>query len=100
VLRHGDRFVTLYGHLDEIRVRRGQRVKQGDVLGAVGNTGWSTSPHLHYEVRRKEDGEFRPVDPRIYILDHQWRDEERLLVRARSAPDLNDFEPLPRLLTR
>jgi murein DD-endopeptidase MepM/ murein hydrolase activator NlpD len=100
VLRHGDRFVTLYGHLDEIRVRRNQRVKQGDVLGAVGNTGWSTSPHLHYEVRRKEEGEFRPVDPRIYILDHQWRDEERLLVRARSAPDLNDFEPLPRLLTR
>lgn len=100
VVRHGDRFVTLYGHLDEIRVRRGQRVRQGEVLGTVGNTGWSTSPHLHYEVRRREEGEFRPVDPRIYILDHSWRDEERLLVRARSAPNLRDFEPLPPLLTR
>lgn len=100
VLRHGDRFVTLFGHMDEIRVRRGQRVEQGDVLGTVGRTGWSTSFHLHYEVRRREEGDFRPVDPRIYILDHQWRDEERLLVRARSAPDLSNFEPLPRLLAR
>ena len=56
--------------------------------------------HLHYEVRRKEKGEFRPVDPRIYILDHKWGDEELLLVRARSAPDLRNFEPLPRLLAR
>lgn len=100
VLRHGDRFVTLYGHLDEIRVRRNQRVRQGDLIGTVGNTGWSTSPHLHYEVRRKEEGELRPVDPRIYILDHKWRDEERLLVRARSAPELRNFEPLPQLLAR
>ena len=100
VLRHGDRFVTLFGHMDEIRVRRNQRVQQGDVLGTVGKTGWSTSYHLHYEVRRRDEGDFRPVDPRIYILDHQWRDEERLLVRARSAPDLSDFEPLPRLLAR
>jgi len=100
VLRHGDRFVTLYGHLDEIRVRRNQRVRQGELIGTVGNTGWSTSPHLHYEVRRKEEGEFRPVDPRIYILDHKWRDEERLLVSARSAPELRNFEPLPQLLAR
>jgi|GEM_PF-216057 len=100
VLRHGDRFVTLYGHLDEIRVRRKQKVRQGELLGTVGNTGWSTSSHLHYEVRRMEDEELIPVDPRIYILDHQWRDEEKLLVRARSAPELRDFEPLPRLLAR
>lgn len=100
VLRHGDRFVTLFGHMDEVQVRRNQKVRQGDVLGTVGKTGWSTSYHLHYEVRRREEGDFRPVDPRIYILDHQWRDEERLLVRARSAPDLSNFEPLPRLLAR
>lgn len=101
VVRSGERFVTLFGHCDAVKVRRGQRVKQGDLLGTVGNTGWSTSPHLHYEIRRRdEDGEFRPVDPRIYILDHRWRDEERLLVRARSAPDLSDFEPLPSLLSR
>ncbi len=100
-LRNGERFITLFGHCDEIRVRSGQRVSQGDVLATVGNTGWSTSPHLHYEVRKRDaEGRFQPVDPRIYILDHRWRDEERLLVRARRAPDLTDFEPLPRLIGR
>ena len=101
VLRHGEEFITLFGHCDEVRVRRGERVRQGDLLATVGETGWSTSPHLHYEVRRREeDGSYRPVDPRIYILDHRWRDEERILVVARSAPALEDYEPLPRLLAR
>ena len=100
-LRNGDRFITLFGHCEEIKVRPGQKVSQGEVIAAVGNTGWSTSPHLHYEVRAKdEDNNFRPVDPRIYILDHSWRDQERLLVRARRAPALKDFEPLPRLIRR
>jgi len=100
-VRHGDRFITLFGHCDEVKVRQGQKVEQGDTLATVGNTGWSTSPHLHYEIRRLDEaGDFRPVDPRIYILDHRWRDEERLLVRARRAPDLTGFEPLPRLIGR
>ncbi len=101
VLAHGDGFRTLYGHCKEILVERGQRVSQGDVLATVGDTGWSTSPHLHYEVRRRDpDGEFRPIDPRIYILDRRWRNEERVLVRARSAPDQAGYEPLPALLAR
>jgi murein DD-endopeptidase MepM/ murein hydrolase activator NlpD len=100
-LRNGDRFITLFGHCDEVVVRNGQSVKQGDVLAMVGNTGWSTSPHLHYEVRaRNEQGEFEPVDPRIYILDYRWRDEEQLLVRARRAPEQRNFEPLPRIIGR
>jgi len=101
VLRHDERFITLYGHCDEIAVKRGQQVAQGDVIATVGNTGWSTNPHLHYEVRRRlEEEDWKPVDPRIYILDHRWRDEERLLVRARSAPEPGDYEPLPRRLAR
>ncbi len=100
-IRNGDRFITLFGHCDEVLVRNGQEVEQGDVIAKVGNTGWSTSPHLHYEVRaRNEDGEFEPVDPRIYILDHRWRDEEQLLVRARRAPEHRNFEPLPRIIGR
>ena len=100
-IRNGERFITLFGHCQEVTVKSGQRVEQGDVIGTVGSTGWSTNPHLHYEVRRlKEDGDFEPVDPRIYILDHRWRDEEQLLVRARMAPDLRDYEPLPRLIGR
>lgn len=99
-IRHGDEFVTLYGHCDEIKVRRGQRVSQGEVLATVGNTGWSTSPHLHYEVRRRSAGAWVPTDPRIYILDHRWRDEEQLLVRGLGAPDPQQFEPLPAVIGR
>ncbi len=100
-LRNGERFITLFGHCDEIMVRSGQKVRQGDIIATVGNTGWSTNPHLHYEVRRiEQDREYVPIDPRIYILDHRWRDEEKLLVRARRSPDARSFEPLPRVLRR
>ncbi len=102
-LRNGDGFSTLFGHGDEIKVRNGQQVRQGDVLATVGNTGWSTNPHLHYEVRRlgpESDSEFVPIDPRIYILDHRWRDEEKLLIRARKSPDSRGYEPLPRVIKR
>jgi murein DD-endopeptidase MepM/ murein hydrolase activator NlpD len=99
-LRHGDRLVSVYGHCEEVRVRAGQRVAQGEVLATVGNTGWSTSPHLHYEVRLWDEArtQFVPTDPRIYILDHRWRDEEQLLIRARQAPGFDGFEPLPRVI--
>lgn len=101
ILGHGEHFLTVYGHCDDVRVAKGQRVSQGDVIATVGSTGMSTSPHLHYEIRRQsQDGTFRPVDPRIYILDHRWRDEERILVRSRNAPSAGDFQPLPPLAGR
>ncbi|NJL29350.1 MAG: M23 family metallopeptidase [Thermoanaerobaculia bacterium] len=100
-LSHGEHFVTLFGHCKDVKVRAGQTVRQGQEIATVGNTGWSTSSHLHYEVRRKsETKEWVPVDPRLYILDHQWRNEELLLVQARRAPDATDYEPLPPLLGR
>lgn len=96
MVRNGDRFVTLFGHCRELKVRAGQTVRKGDVLATVGNTGWSTSPHVHYEVRRKTgDGRWVPVDPLIYILDHRWPNEERLLATARSGPEAQGYEPLP-----
>ncbi|MCP4662216.1 MAG: M23 family metallopeptidase [bacterium] len=100
-LRNGDRFLTLFGHCEEIRVRTGDQVEQGQVIATVGSTGWSTNPHLHYEIRRKGEGtDWEPVDPRIYILNHEWRDEEELLIRARKAPSSQDYEPLPRVISR
>lgn len=56
-------FATLYGHLDKIVVFEGQKVAQGEVIGALGNTGRSSGPHLHFEIR-KLDG---PVDPLPYL---------------------------------
>lgn len=64
-ISHGYGFTTVYGHLHKILVEPGQRVERGDVIGQVGNTGRSTGPHLHYEVR--QDG--KAVNPLYYILD-------------------------------
>ena len=55
VLRHGFGYETLYGHLSKYKVRAGQRVKRGDVIGYVGSTGRSEAPHLHYEVHKNGD---------------------------------------------
>ncbi|MBC7938381.1 MAG: M23 family metallopeptidase, partial [Chitinophagaceae bacterium] len=52
-LRHGNDRETLYAHLSRIDVRKGQRIEQGQRVGAVGSTGWSTGPHLHFEFRVK-----------------------------------------------
>ena len=55
LIDHGDRYSTAYGHMSEIAVEAGQEVKQGELIGYIGSTGWSTGPHLHFEIRL--DGE-------------------------------------------
>ena len=62
---YGYGVTTRFGHLSQIYVQAGQRISKWDVVGAVGNTGRSTGPHLHYEVRINGT----PVDPLNYILD-------------------------------
>ena len=51
ILRHHGQYATVYAHLSRISVRKGARVAQNDTIGAVGQTGWATGPHLHYEFR-------------------------------------------------
>ncbi len=63
IIMHGKGVSTLYAHMSEIKVARGQRVERGQVIGLVGSTGLSTGPHLHFEVRI--DGE--PRDPEQYL---------------------------------
>jgi murein DD-endopeptidase MepM/ murein hydrolase activator NlpD len=51
IVRHNGQYSTVYAHLSRIAVRRGARVAQNDTIGLVGQTGWATGPHLHYEFR-------------------------------------------------
>lgn len=65
VIDHGHGRVTKFGHLKKILVKQGQQVKRGDVIALLGNTGRSTGPHVHYEVRINGT----PVNPLKYILN-------------------------------
>ena len=63
-IEHGNpRRRTLYGHLSELYVKPGARVRQGEVIGRVGSTGLSTGPHLHFELRLPAEGAWVAVDP-------------------------------------
>jgi murein DD-endopeptidase MepM/ murein hydrolase activator NlpD len=63
VIDHGDRLETRYAHASKILVNEGDLVQREDVIALVGNTGRSTGPHLHYEIRYKN----RSLDPRQYL---------------------------------
>ena len=57
---HGNGRSTFYAHMSHIAVRQGQKISQGELVGQVGSTGWSTGPHLHFEFRI--NGEFQTPD--------------------------------------
>ncbi len=63
VINHGYGYESLYAHMSKYTVRRGQKIKRGDVIGYVGSTGKSTAPHLHYEVHK--DG--KKINPAYYF---------------------------------
>ena len=54
MIEHDSRWTSLYSHLSQIKVKLGQKVKQGQVIGAVGSTGRSSGPHLHFEIMYKK----------------------------------------------
>lgn len=66
IINHGYNYMTLYGHCSALKVRVGQKVKRGEVIALVGNTGKSTGPHLHYEVHFRGE----PQNPaHFYFMD-------------------------------
>ena len=82
VLNHGFGYKTRYAHLDKPMVARGDTVRRGQVIGLAGNTGRSTSSHLHYEVIYKG----RPVNPVNYFNRHMSETEyERLMEQMRDT---------------
>lgn len=66
LLLHPDGHETMYGHLSRIVVRRGAQLREGDVLGLSGNTGRSSAPHLHFEVRVNGQA----VDPTQFVKEN------------------------------
>lgn len=66
ILKHAQQYSTLYGHLSAFGrgIRNGARIRQGDIIGYVGQTGWATGPHLHYEFRVND----QPRDPLTIAL--------------------------------
>ena len=64
VIKHKD-FYSAYGHLSKREVNKGDTVKKGQLIGLVGSTGLSTGPHLHFEIRKSENGS--QIDPKPYL---------------------------------
>lgn len=63
ILRHDHDHTSLYAHNSELKVKQGEQVKQGDLIALLGNTGHSTGPHTHFEIRNGD----APVDPRTVL---------------------------------
>jgi murein DD-endopeptidase MepM/ murein hydrolase activator NlpD len=63
IIDHGNNVTSIYGHLDTLGVVKGQRVQAGTIIGTRGTTGWSTGPHLHFQI----DVYGIPVNPRTFL---------------------------------
>lgn len=77
---HGFGYVSLYAHLTKYNVRRGQKVKRGDIIGYVGNTGRSAGPHLHYEIL-KDKKKINPLN--FYYGNLSPKEFEALLIQSK-----------------
>lgn len=86
-ISHGFNYITRYAHLSKIDVSPGQKVKRGDKIGEVGSTGKSTGPHLHYEVRYKNEPQ-NPVN--YYFLDITPEEYNAMVTLAENAGHVMD----------
>ncbi|MEI6554994.1 MAG: peptidoglycan DD-metalloendopeptidase family protein [Paludibacter sp.] len=86
-INHGYGYFTLYGHMSAVKVRAGQQVKRGDVIGLVGNSGKSTGPHLHYEVHYKGT----IMNPQnYYYLDLSPAEYDKMVQMSNNAGQMFD----------
>ncbi len=82
IISHGFGYKTLYGHMSVMKVRTGQKVKRGDLIGLVGSTGSSTGPHCHYEVILNNE----KINPINFVQDDLSPEEYKKLVNSSLAP--------------
>jgi murein DD-endopeptidase MepM/ murein hydrolase activator NlpD len=78
IIDHGYSYETLYAHLSKSLVRSGQKVKRGQMIGLVGNTGFSLGPHLHYEVWRNGN----PVNPVHFFVSDITPEEYNAILES------------------
>jgi murein DD-endopeptidase MepM/ murein hydrolase activator NlpD len=83
IIDHGYGYESLYAHMSKIIVKPGEKVKRGQVIGYVGNTGRSTGPHLHYEIRK----EGRPVNPVHFFFQDLTPAEYEKVIEISSRPN-------------
>jgi murein DD-endopeptidase MepM/ murein hydrolase activator NlpD len=81
-ISHGYSYETVYAHLSKIKVKAGQRVKRGEVIGFMGNTGKSTAPHLHYEVHKAGV----PINPIYFFFNDITPAEYQAMIELSSKP--------------
>jgi hypothetical protein len=82
VINHGYGYKTLYGHMLKFAVRRGQKVKRGQLIGYVGSTGLSTGPHVHYEVIKGD----KKVNPINFYYNDLTPEQYQKLIEISSQP--------------
>ncbi len=83
IINHGFGYTTLYGHLSKTNISKGAKVLRGQLIGAVGSTGKSTAPHLHYEVRKNDE----PQNPAYYFFNDLTDADYELMLKRASAPN-------------
>ncbi len=82
IIDHGYNYQTVYAHLSKVFVRPGQKILRGQIIGYVGNTGKSTSPHLHYEVRKNGVA----VNPIYFFFNDITPDQFKMMLDLSSRP--------------
>jgi murein DD-endopeptidase MepM/ murein hydrolase activator NlpD len=82
IIDHGYSYKTVYAHLSRIFVKPGQKILRGQIIGYVGNTGKSTSPHLHYEVRKNGV----PINPIYFFFNDISAEQYQMMLDLSSRP--------------
>jgi murein DD-endopeptidase MepM/ murein hydrolase activator NlpD len=81
-LNHGYSYETFYAHLSRMKVRVGQKITRGEIIGFVGNTGKSTAPHLHYEVHKGG----QPINPIYFFFNDITPQEYQAMIEQSTRP--------------